>query len=327
MFSSSAWQRGHALASSTRRTAAATASASPPPASRATASRSPSASTAGPMLMADEERTSSATSTRRADKPTVVEFVEHLEPRNTIRILPYGLARRQAVHKIGADKYDGPGLAVQWVEVEGPLHDTWPPASHRRIFGDLPQEPAPIRNNSNRVEVVSKNPEADAERILRDFARRAFRRAVTDDDVKPFLALVQGEAGREALVRAGGARRPHGGPGVAGLPVPPREARQARRLRPGQPAVVLPLEHDARRGTARRSPSRGSSRDPGRCAAQVERMLKDPKAAAFTENFVGQWLGLRDIDATAPDHSSTPNTTTCSRCRWSRRRSCSSTRC
>ena len=30
-------------------------------------------------------------------------------------------------------------------------------------------------------------------------------------------------------------------------------------------------------------------------------MLKDPKAAAFTENFAGQWLGLRDIDATMPD--------------------------
>jgi hypothetical protein len=30
-------------------------------------------------------------------------------------------------------------------------------------------------------------------------------------------------------------------------------------------------------------------------------MLKDPKAAAFTENFVGQWLSLRNIDATAPD--------------------------
>src|SRR5205823_5434389 len=28
----------------------------------------------------------------------------------------------------------------------------------------------------------------------------------------------------------------------------------------------------------------------------------DPKAAAFTENFVGQWLGLRDIDATMPSH-------------------------
>ena len=31
-------------------------------------------------------------------------------------------------------------------------------------------------------------------------------------------------------------------------------------------------------------------------------MLKDPKAAAFTENFVGQWLGLREIDATEPSH-------------------------
>ena len=109
------------------------------------------------------------------------------KPRNTIRILPYGLAAAQTVDKIGADKYKGPGLAVQWVEVEGPLHDTWPPESHRRIFGDLPQASAPTANDRNRLEVVSKEPEADAERILRAFARRAFRRTVTDDDVKPFV--------------------------------------------------------------------------------------------------------------------------------------------
>jgi hypothetical protein len=35
---------------------------------------------------------------------------------------------------------------------------------------------------------------------------------------------------------------------------------------------------------------------------QVERMLSDPRAAAVTENFCGQWLKLRDIDFTAPDH-------------------------
>ena len=35
---------------------------------------------------------------------------------------------------------------------------------------------------------------------------------------------------------------------------------------------------------------------------QVERMLKSPKASAFTENFVGQWLALRDIDFTEPSH-------------------------
>ena len=126
-----------------------------------------------------------------AEKPTVVEFVEFMEPRTTIQILPYGLAGAQHVHKIGADKYEGPGLEVQWVEVEGPLHDTWPPESHRRIFGDLEQKPAPVFNNSNRVEAESNHPEADAEKILRDFARRAFRRGVTDAKMKPFLELVK----------------------------------------------------------------------------------------------------------------------------------------
>src|SRR5262249_35502183 len=80
---------------------------------------------------------------------------------------------------------------VQWVEVEGPLYDSWPPPSHRRIFGDLPQKAAPIYNYSKRVEVTTKDPEADAEKILRAFGRRAFRRAVTDDDIKPFLKLVK----------------------------------------------------------------------------------------------------------------------------------------
>jgi len=35
--------------------------------------------------------------------------------------------------------------------------------------------------------------------------------------------------------------------------------------------------------------------------AQVERMLKSEKAHAFVENFTGQWLDLRNIDATTPD--------------------------
>jgi hypothetical protein len=31
-------------------------------------------------------------------------------------------------------------------------------------------------------------------------------------------------------------------------------------------------------------------------------MLDDPRVVALTENFVGQWLGLREIDATEPSH-------------------------
>jgi hypothetical protein len=46
----------------------------------------------------------------------------------------------------------------------------------------------------------------------------------------------------------------------------------------------------------------GKLAQPDTLRRQVERMLNHPKAAAFTENFVGQWLGLRDIDFTEPSH-------------------------
>jgi hypothetical protein len=35
-------------------------------------------------------------------------------------------------------------------------------------------------------------------------------------------------------------------------------------------------------------------------------MLASPKAEAFTTNFLGQWLGLRDIDFTSPNHIAYP---------------------
>src|SRR5262249_19272972 len=46
---------------------------------------------------------------------------------------------------------------------------------------------------------------------------------------------------------------------------------------------------------------KGKLHEPDALRAQVERLLKDPKAGAFTTNFAGQWLSLRAIDATAPD--------------------------
>ncbi|MCI0376625.1 MAG: DUF1592 domain-containing protein, partial [Gemmataceae bacterium] len=41
--------------------------------------------------------------------------------------------------------------------------------------------------------------------------------------------------------------------------------------------------------------------------AQVQRMLKDPKSAAFVENFAGQWLTLRNLEKTSPDPKIFPN--------------------
>ncbi len=40
---------------------------------------------------------------------------------------------------------------------------------------------------------------------------------------------------------------------------------------------------------------------PEQLAAQVDRMLADPKAEALVKNFVGQWLQLRDLERLSPD--------------------------
>lgn len=246
-----------------------------------------------------------------AGEPTVVEFVHHLEPQQTLRIVTDGLgATPPEVQKVGADKYEGPGLVVQWVDVEGPLLESWPPPSHRRLVGDMQQVPVPSAGNASGLEIVSQQPLADAERILRDFTRRAFRRAVTDEDIRPFLARVsaklqQGDSFEQAL-RVG----------LRSVLISPqflflREKMGAagRTQDASQPlddfALASRLSYflwssmpdDELLSLAEQRMLHG----PETLRQQVERMLQDPKAAAFTENFVGQWLNLRTIDATMPD--------------------------
>ncbi len=43
--------------------------------------------------------------------------------------------------------------------------------------------------------------------------------------------------------------------------------------------------------------------------AQVKRMIADPKSSAFAENFVGQWLEIRGLDAMQPDAKKFPEWT------------------
>lgn len=240
-----------------------------------------------------------------ADKPTVIEFVRYMEPRTTIALLPYGLGHANTVKQTGAAKWEGPGLAVQFMEVEGPLNETWPPANHRRLFGEMAQGKAPIYNFSDRVEVVSKDPEADAKRILRDFTRRAFRRAVTDDDVKPFVNLVTKKLAEkhsfEQAIRAAF---------MAVMVAPEFLFLQEKPGKLDDFALASRLSYflwstmpdDELLAVAEQK----KLSQPDTLGQQVERMLKHPKAAAFTENFVGQWLGLREIDATEPSHILAP---------------------
>jgi hypothetical protein len=47
--------------------------------------------------------------------------------------------------------------------------------------------------------------------------------------------------------------------------------------------------------------ARGELTKPAVLRAQTERLLSDPKAKRFTQHFAGQWLELRNINATSPD--------------------------
>jgi len=232
-------------------------------------------------------------------EPRVFEFVQYLEKQTSISLLPYGIPSSREVIAIGADKYEGPGLAIQWIEAEGPLNDVWPPESHRRLFGDMKQKPAPAYNASTRVEVDSDQPLVDAERILRDFTRRAFRRTVSDADVAPFVTVVKDKLAAdysfEFAMRAalkGVLMSPeflflHEKPGK--LDDFALASRLSYFLWSNPPDdELLQLAAGGKLGT------------PAELRRQVERMLSDPKAANLTENFVGQWLGLREIDATEP---------------------------
>ncbi|WP_168164403.1 DUF1592 domain-containing protein [Pirellula sp. SH-Sr6A] len=232
-----------------------------------------------------------------ADTPTVVEFTEQLEPENRIRILAEGLpALPPTVEKIGADKYTGPGLVIQWVDVEGPILESWPPPSHKAIFGELKQ----TRVSSQRFEVVSQQPMVDAERILREFARRAFRRPVSDDDIRPFMARVKSKLDQnysfEQAMRVG----------LRGILVSPdflflRE--QPTKLNDFALASRLSyfLWSSMPDEELFQLAADNKLHEPDVLREQVERLVRDPKAKAFNTNFTGQWLSLRAIDATLPD--------------------------
>jgi mono/diheme cytochrome c family protein len=238
-----------------------------------------------------------------ADTPTEFEFIAYKEAHSSLGILPYGMGHPNAVKATGVEKYPGAGLAVQWVEVEGPLNESWPPSGHRRVFGDLPQKP--LAKRRDRLETVSENPAADAAGILRSFARRAFRRTVTDEDLKPVAALVQSRLAEkdsfEQAVRVG----------LSALLMSRKFLfldEQPGRLDGFALASRLSyflwssMPDEELLGLA----ERGALADPAALREQVERMLRSPKASAFTKNFCGQWLGLRDIDFTAPNHIAYP---------------------
>ncbi|HZY88328.1 MAG TPA: DUF1592 domain-containing protein [Gemmataceae bacterium] len=215
---------------------------------------------------------------------------------------------------------NGPGLAVDWVEFEGPL-GAHPPVGYRRLFGDLPLEnrwlrqrraaggPPPAEeirlrhpNEYARDPLLpaSTRPKADAERLIGAFLPRAFRRPVADAVAAPFVRfaherLDRGYAFADAMRATYRAAlcSPHFLYRIE-KPGPLDDYALASRL-------SYFLWSSCPDGALLARAAKGELRRPEVLRAEVERMLADARARRFTENFTGQWLDLRKLTMTKPD--------------------------
>ena len=225
-----------------------------------------------------------------------------------------------------AMKHVGPGVAIDWFEIEGPINATWPPESHKRLFGDLPikalakegevipPQREEVRSMGGYVPsiyfdltpqerkppletVQSAQPEADARTLLSTFLPMAFRRDVTPEEIDPYLALLRSRiAAKDCFEDA--MRRVY----VAVLSSPEflfhsvdakaftLASRLSYWLWNGPPDdALLAKAHD------------GSLNRPEVLYNEVDRLLADKRSERFIEDFTNQWLELSRLDETTPD--------------------------
>lgn len=189
---------------------------------------------------------------------------------------------------------------IEWVDIEGPLQEEWPPRGHRLLYGDLPLRPADPKAPGKDLRAVSAQPEADARRLLAAFLPKVFRRPVSEAEVSAHVALFAEQMGKgrrfdEALRAA--YKMALCSPNFLFLHEQPGaldDHALASRLSYGLWSTAPDAELTA-------LAAQKKLRDPAVLRAQTERLLASPKAKRFTQNLLGGWLNLRDIDFTQPD--------------------------
>lgn len=233
-----------------------------------------------------------------------------------------------------AQRDGAPAVAFRWMEVEGPLWDDAATAGYRLLFGDLPlvrREPGTVEvtltalaETSNRgaqgaggygrvvrtrevpVEVVTTNPAADAERLLRGFMARAYRRPVQEAEVQRYLGVIAGEmkSGHDfTYAMIAGYAAVLCSPGFLFLeeaPGPLDDHALASRL-------AFFLTNSPPDDALRTRAARGELRRPGVLRTETERLLADPRAQRFVAAFLDYWLELRKHDETTPSNTLYPD--------------------
>ncbi len=258
-------------------------------------------------------------------KPTVIETEIDLQARHSFVV---NMLTKWDIRgfKKPIEEYTGPGFRIEWMEISGPLGD-FPPASYQSVFGDIPlkarsvakaeaegKKVPDVRNRKTPQQWVfdplipapaAKDAKSEADRLIRAFLPRAFRRPVSEELAKKFVARVHAklDAGTpflEAMIFGYKSilSSPHflmlldpsSGDADPKLDEYALASRLSYFLWSGPPdAELLAVADKGKLGT------------PEGLRTQTERLLKDPKSHRFTDNFTGQWLDLRKIDDTIPD--------------------------
>lgn len=176
-------------------------------------------------------------------------------------------------------------VMVDQVEITAPYYEQWPPKSHTNIFFESP----------NRADEQVYGRE-----VVGRFLRRVWRRTVAPDEVAAFMGLFAKyrpafstfeEAMVEVLATALAT------PEFLYLtprPAPSEVDRAGNRIDAFELAnrlavflwASLPDEELISQAES------GALRRPDTMRAQVKRMLADPRSKRFSQQFVGQWLGL-----------------------------------
>ena len=201
-----------------------------------------------------------------------------------------------------ASEFQGEGVRVRKVLVEGPLESTWPPQRTRALFPGVEWKPA--ANGRYYQPMTTKSHYEHIRDAVAALAPRAFRHAVTDKEIEDLTNLaVPALKARRGFIAS--ARIP-----LRAILISPETLFLTNQTQPEESTLT---DHAFASRLSyflwRSSPdeemlqlaSDGKLSDTRTLDAQVSRLLSDGRSERFISEFLDQWLDLELIDATTPD--------------------------
>ena len=193
-----------------------------------------------------------------------------------------------------------PGVAYRWMEVDGPISRDEAKESYRRLFGDLWFQ----RADDGSLNIQPRSNE-DAERLLRAFMARAYRRPVAEAEVKRYLGIIEARLEKAGFAEAmlAGYTAVLCSPGFLYLEEEPGEL-DDHALASRLSYFLWNSPPDER---LRDAAAAGKLQAPDSLQQEAKRLLADERSTDFLHAFLDYWLDLRKVGDTTPDQTFYPD--------------------